>query len=149
MADGLAWTEVAEAYEAEVEQLRAGARGLYDLMAAHLRAETERTGAEITLMAPGSVLPKEPAVATIAMRMDVTPATALYARQPHASEGGRERHRSWPVDLAPASSLPRNVAAGLTRVVEEVARLQALPVQSDAALPRITRKNPSSAMHHA
>jgi hypothetical protein len=56
--------------------------------------------------------------------MDVTPATALYARQPHVAEGGRERHRSWPVDLGIGPGLPRNVANGLTRVVEQIALLQ-------------------------
>ena len=121
------WEELKDTYEASVRRMHERARALYGEMVSHVVSEIERTGADILLEEPGSVLPKQASDGPIAMRMDVTPGTILYSRQSHAAEPPGEKHRSWRVDLESASALPLNVRDGLSHVVEAVAALQGRP----------------------
>jgi hypothetical protein len=123
MSEGLTWEEVDASGAANFEQMRDQARSLYTEMVDHLMREIARTGASIEIVAPGTTLPQNPGTAPIAIRMDVTPATAIWARQRHIDDRPGEKHRSWPVDLKIAK-MPGSVKNGITRFVEQVAELQ-------------------------
>lgn len=124
MPDGPTWQEVSDGYRAQTDQLRGQARLIYGAMVEHVEEEAKRTGARLRIMDPGTVLSKVAAAAPLAIRMDVTAATALYARQSHVDEVPGEKHRSWSIELDEAPEMPMVVRRGLTRMVEQVARLQ-------------------------
>lgn len=118
------WDEMAERLRADDARAREQATLLYQAMVDHVEREAARTGARLQIMDPGTVLPKQAGEAPLAMRMDVTQATVLYARQPHVTEPREEKHRSWRIDLELAPSLPPIVSRGLSRMVEQVATMQ-------------------------
>ncbi len=130
MPDGLPWAEVNAAFDRDLEHLKSLAHRLYGQMVAHVATEAARTGAKLSIMPPGTVLPKPAGDAPLALRMDVTAGTALYARQPHVGEPAGEKHRSWPVNLKIHDGLPDRIRRGLSRMVREVARLQGHDVAS-------------------
>ncbi|MDE1918033.1 MAG: hypothetical protein KGJ57_19355 [Sphingomonadales bacterium] len=118
------WDELSASYTQSVEKSVALAQDLYDRMIAHLMDEIARTGAQIDVRPPGTVLPKNSTDAPIALRMNVTYTTASFARQRHLKDKPGEKRRSWPIVLARTAVLPGNVKSGLTRMIEEVALLQ-------------------------
>lgn len=124
---GVEWEEVEARMRKRDTEARRNAQAIHDEMVAHVKAEIERTGANLKLHNPGTKLPKTPTSETIAMRFDVTASTALCARQAHCSEGNGEHHRSWPIDLD-AGKMNSTVRSGLTRMVEKVAILQGRPL---------------------
>lgn len=124
MPESRSWVEVAAEYVQSVEDLKQKARQIYGEMVAHVAQESTRTGAKIAIMSPGTVLPKTAASTPLAVRLDVTAAGALYARQAHVDETTGGKHRSWRIEFDETSAMPTIVRRGLTRMVEEVARLQ-------------------------
>lgn len=123
MTEGRSWAEVNAAHDRSVERLKDRARQVYGQMVAHVAQEAAHCGARLNIMPPGTVLPKTATDAPLALRMDVTAGTVLYARQPHTAEPAGEKHRSWRVDLDVDDRPPNVVRRGLSRMVEDVARL--------------------------